>query len=171
MDRGSEQERFCASAWPTLVAALAHHCGDVHLAEELVQEALVRACRRWSRVSTLQSPQGWTYRIAVNLANSTFRRRRAERRALERHGPATDTRSDPDTADHLAVREALAQLTAAQREAVILRYFLDLSTDQAAELMGSTPDAVRALTHRAVVALRAQLDVAVPASPGVADVP
>lgn len=64
------QERFCAAAWPRLVAAMSHYCGDVHVAEELVQEALVRACRRWAHVSKLSSPEGWTYRVAVNLANS-----------------------------------------------------------------------------------------------------
>lgn len=64
-----------------------------------MQEALVRAWRRWSHVSELQSPEGWTYRVAVNLADSSFRRRRAEQRARERHGPVTTSHHDADAAD------------------------------------------------------------------------
>lgn len=152
------------------MAALSHYCGDVHLAEELAQEALVRACRRWERVSQFESPEGWTYRVAVNLANSMFRRRRAERRARERHGVTADRHRDADVADQLTVHRALEELSAKQREAVILRYFLDLSADEAGRIMGSNAGAVRALTHRAVRQLRGVMDVTVPADEEAADV-
>ena len=46
---------FCASAYPQLVGALAHHTGDLLLAEELAQEALLRVCRKWSHVRSLAS--------------------------------------------------------------------------------------------------------------------
>lgn len=169
--RRAAQERFCADAWRPLVAAVSHHCGDVHLAEELVQEALVRACRRWTEVSRLASPIGWTYRVAVNLSTSAWRRRQAEQRARVRHGVASDRHEDVDTAERLAVRDALATLTDRQREAVVLRHLLDLSAEQVAVLTGSTPGAVRGLTHRAVAQLRDALDVTVPPTEEVADVP
>lgn len=161
-DTRQAQERFCAAAWPRLVAAMSHYCGDVHLAEELVQEALVRACRRWSTVSGMSSPEGWTYRVAVNLANSAWRRQRAERRARDRHGPEQDVGRPVAVEDQLLVRAALQTLTAAQREAVVLRHVLDLSVDQAAEVLGTSPGAVRALTHRAVTHLRESLELADP---------
>ncbi len=157
-DTRQAQERFCAAAWPRLVAAMSHYCGDVHLAEELVQEALVRACRRWSHVSVMSSPEGWTYRVAVNLANSAWRRQRAERRARDRHGPEQDVGRPAAVEDQLLVRAALQTLTTAQREAVVLRHVLDLSVDQVAEVLGTSPGAVRALTHRAVTHLRASLE-------------
>jgi RNA polymerase sigma-70 factor (sigma-E family) len=152
-----DQERFCASAWPRLVGAMTHYCGDVHVAEELVQEALLRACRRWSSVSTLASPEGWTYHVAVNLANSAWRRRRAERRARERHGSAEMVVDRVPIEDQLWIRSALRELSSEQREAVILRYVLDLSAEQTAAVLGTTPGAVRARTHRAVERLRSQL--------------
>ncbi|MFN2344429.1 MAG: RNA polymerase sigma factor [Dermatophilaceae bacterium] len=161
-DTQQAQERFCADAWPRLVAAMSHYCGDVHLAEELVQEALVRACRRWGHVSGLASPEGWTYRVAVNLANSAWRRQRAERRARQRHGPEQQVRRAVAVEDQLLVRSALLTLTAAQREAVVLRHVLDLSVDQAAGVLGTSPGAVRALTHRALVRLREDLALAGP---------
>jgi DNA-directed RNA polymerase specialized sigma24 family protein len=109
-----EFSRFCADAHPQLVAALTYQCGDRFLAEELAQEALVRAGDRWDRVGTLDSPVGWAFRVGVNLAASTFRRRGAERRAMARMQttqPATDEVHDPDGGDPVAVTAALSGLT------------------------------------------------------------
>jgi DNA-directed RNA polymerase specialized sigma24 family protein len=66
---------------------------------------------------------------------------------------------DPDSADRVAVRVALGELSRKQREAVILRYFLDLTAEQTARLTASSPGAVRGLTHRAMVVLRDHLKV------------
>lgn len=153
MSAAGEQERFCAEAYPRLVAGLTHYCGDVHLAEEFAQTALLKACRRWPQVREMVSPIGWSYRVGANAANSWFRRRAAEMRARARLGgpPAADVE---DHADRLAVRAALSGLTDRQREAVILRYYLDLSVEEAAAVLDSTPGAVRALTHRAIAVLR-----------------
>lgn len=151
------QQRFCAAAWPRLVGAMSHYCGDVSVAEELVQEALLRACGRWAHVSSLGSPEGWTYKVAVNLANSRWRRQRAERRARIHLGPATERADIAPVETQLDVRAALRTLTEPQREAVILRYMLDLSAEQTAEVLGTTPGAVRALTHRGAERLRSVL--------------
>lgn len=148
--------RFCEAEYPRLVAALDLHVGDVHVAEELAQEALVRAAKRWSRVSRLESPGGWTHRVAMNLATSWWRRRQAEWRANRRTGGAPEP-AELDVASRQAVRDAVAALPAKQRTALILRYYLDLPAAEAAERMGSTPGAVRALTKRAVATLRDEL--------------
>lgn len=151
-------EAFCLDAHPKLVAALAHHTGNRWLAEELAQEALIRACERWDReVSNLQSPIGWTFRVGVNLSRSYFRRRAAERRANAR-----SVEGSPHVVDHddaLTVRAALADLPARQREVVLLRFFLGLSSAEAGAVLGMSPGAVRVLTHRAVEALRGVLDL------------
>lgn len=147
-------ERFCAHAHPRLVAALTHHFGDRWLAEELAQEALVRACDRWPRVRQLDSPTGWAFRVGANLGTSRFRRRAAERRARARHGPPVQVHRDPDAADRLAVAEALTELAEQQREIVVLRYYLGLSARQVAEMVGSTEGAVRVAAHRAIARLR-----------------
>lgn len=152
-------ERFCADAYPKLVAALTHQFGNRWLAEELAQDALVRVCDHWARVSGLDSPIGWVFRAGVNLGNSRFRRRAAERRARQRHGADAVVHEDADSADRLAVAEALQQLTDRQREAVVLRYYLGLDPAEIADLTGSTAGAVRGLTHRAITTLRHHFDV------------
>lgn len=159
--RTEELEAFCRREYPRLVGALDLYLGDLHVAEELAQEALVRASKRWERVRTLESPGGWTYRVALNLANSWFRRRRAESRAYERVvgdvGTYRDAHVDVDVPERQAVRDAVRALPDRQRTALILRYYLDLPATEVAERMGTTHGAVRALTKRAVARLRETL--------------
>jgi RNA polymerase sigma-70 factor (ECF subfamily) len=157
-----ELERFCRREHPRLVGALGLYLGDVAVAEELAQEALVRAWRDWSRVRCLDSPGAWVHRVAINLATSHFRRRRAERRALQRLDAARLSREDPDVADAVAVRQALAALPSRplprrQRAALVLGVYLDLPAAEVAEALGVTTGAVHQLTYRGIAALRAAL--------------
>jgi RNA polymerase sigma-70 factor (sigma-E family) len=145
-----ELEAFCRREYPRLVGALSLYCGDAAVAEELAQEALARACDRWDRVREMHAPGAWVHRVAMNLANSHFRRRGAERRANARHGDdARDGYSDRDVASAVAVRQAVAGLPPKQRTAIALRYYLQYSVAETAEVMGCSPDAVKQHTHRA----------------------
>lgn len=145
--------RFCTREHPRLVGALSLYCGDADLAEELAQEALARVCRDCGRLTSVRSPGAYTHRVAINLANSWFRRRAAERRAVQRHAAGPDD-SRPDPADALTVRAAIAALPRRQRTALVLRYYSDLAAAEVAALMGCAEPTVRAHTHKALAALR-----------------
>jgi len=80
--------------------------------------------------------------------------RQAATRARIRIGPGSAVHEDPDSAHAVAVRHAVSALPERQRTALILRYYLDLSAEQAAQVMDVSSDAVRSLTKRAVAALR-----------------
>lgn len=147
---------FCAREHPRLVAALTYRVGDRRIAEELAQEALLRACARWGRVGQLDSPGGWTWHVARNLAASHRRRRQAERRAYTRHGPPHERHVDPQPGDP-QLAAALGRLPDRQRDAVVLRHVLDLSVEETATRLGVSADAVRSLTKRGVAALRTEL--------------
>ena len=137
-----------------MVASLTLYCGDRHLAEELAQEALARAWERWPDVSTMASPEAWTFATARNLARSRFRRRAAERRArrrLERERPP----ADPDTAVGLAVRAAVAELPERQRATIVARYYLGYDVAATADLLGCAEGTVKAATSQALDRLRA----------------
>lgn len=154
----SDFAAFCHREYPRLVRSLDLYLGDAHTAEDLAQEALLRAAQRWGRVSRLQSPGGWTYRVAINLANSQWRRRAARRRAHQRlAGHAAVLHEDPDVADQRAVREAICRLPSRQRTALVLRHYLGLSAGEVGEQLGCSPEAVRALTKRALGMLRDDL--------------
>lgn len=145
---------LCAELEPRLIGALTLYCGDRFVAEELAQETLVRVLDRWPEVQQLTSPSAWAHRVAINLANSRFRRLRAERRAHQRLGARAERDNGVDVAAHIAVREAVTRLPRRQRTALVLRYFADLPVAEVAALMDCSPGTVKSLTHHAIDALR-----------------
>lgn len=153
---------FCREEQGQLVGALSLYLGDVAVAEELAQEAFIRADRHWSRVRSMARPGAWLVTVGMNLARSHLRRRIAERRArarLARGAPAAEELED--VAAHVAVRLAVAALPGREREVVILRYFVDLDVAATAQVLGCSRDAVTSLTYRAVERLRARSGLAV----------
>jgi DNA-directed RNA polymerase specialized sigma24 family protein len=129
---------FCDRVSGRLVGSLTLYCGDRHLAEELAQEALARAWERWPAVSHMASPEAWTFRTAMNLANSGFRRRRIERRVLAR-AVGRET-VDPDDGTALAVRAAVRALPPRQRAVIVARWFLGYGVDDGVADQTGAPD-------------------------------
>lgn len=155
----AEVGAFCRAMHPRLVGALALHCGDRDVAEELAQETLARVWERWASVREMESPEAWAFRVGFNLSTSRYRRRAAERRARARLGPPDD--SEADAAAVLTIRAAVAALPPRQRAAIVLRYFADQSIERTAEILGCAPGTVKSLTNRAIATLRSHLDVEV----------
>jgi RNA polymerase sigma factor (sigma-70 family) len=144
---------FCEREQPKLIGVLSLYCGDRALAEELAQEALARTCLKWRRVRDMRSPEAWVHRVAINLANSYFRRRAAEMRAQRRSEYDQIRPVPPDSTDVLAVRRAISALPRRQRAALVLRYYADLPVAEVAELMQCPENTVKTLTRRALLAL------------------
>lgn len=149
-----ELDAFCRDRYPRLVGLLSLYCGDTHLAEELAQDALMRAVRDWSKVRKMDSPEAWLHRVALNVANSMFRRRSAEARAKQRLHAYPPVAHQPADADALAVRDALTSLPRRRRTALILRYYGGFSVRETAEVMGCPEGTVKTLTHKAIAQLR-----------------
>jgi RNA polymerase sigma factor (sigma-70 family) len=147
---------FCETEYPRLVGMLGLYCGNRAVGEELAQETLARVWRKWPKVHHLDRPESWAHRVAINLANSHFRRLAAERRANRFIDPRAGIVEPPPTEEVLAVREAVARLPRRQRAAVVLHYFLDLPLAEVAETIGTTTPGVKSLLHRALVTLRSE---------------
>lgn len=148
-----------------LAMRMSHNPSD---AEEIVQETFLRAHRaiKWfhgeSRFGT------WLYRIAINEA--LMRRRAARRKPTEsldamlpRFGdvglPGDSATEGADAladshAVSLRVREALEQLDEPHRAALVLRDLEELTAEEAAEILGVSPESVRQRAHRARLKLR-----------------
>ncbi len=157
MSTPAELTAFVRREHPRLVRAVHLLLDDHAVAEEVAQEALLRTASRWEQVSAMDSPGGWTHRVAVNLATSQLRRRRLERRARSRTTPAEEVVGAPDTATAIIVRTALRALPEPQRRILVLRHVLDWTTADIADLDGASPEAVRQRLTRARAALREQL--------------
>lgn len=117
--------------------------GDHHLAQDLVQEALVKTLLAWPRLSDRGNLDAYIRRIIVTTCISWRRRRTFHERPVE----ALPEQQGPDPADsvvtHDAVLVALADLSPRQRAAIVLRYYQDLTEAQTAEAMGCSVGAVK----------------------------
>ena len=133
--------------------------GNQDVAQELVAEAFARACASWPTVSRHPAPAAWVVRTALNANISRWRRRRREVPVPD-PGMVADRPADHTGADRPVdptIMAALMRLPARQRQVVALRLLLDLDTSQTAEVLGITPNTVRAHMARALAALRSDL--------------
>lgn len=121
-------------------------------ADDVVQEALVRAWRRWSTYDDRRgAPLPWLVAIVRDRGSRHRSRRRDHLDLAAADGVATPR--DPD----VDLERAIRALAPRQREAVDLYYFADLDVAAIAEVMGCAPGTVRATLHQARAALRAQM--------------
>jgi RNA polymerase sigma-70 factor (ECF subfamily) len=139
-------EEFYAAVFGRLVGQLYLVTGDLHEAEDVVQEALARAAARWRRVCTYEVPEVWVRRVALNLATDGFRRARRRLQAATRLRPDPQ---EPSALEGLVVAEALRVLPMAQRKAVVLHYLLDLPVNRVAAELGVPVGTVKSRLARA----------------------
>lgn len=130
------------------------HVGDHHVAEELTQDTLVKICQHWPRVRRMDNVDGWVTTTALNMARSWWRRRYAERRTKRRAAAGPLGIEPSDAAGAIALRNAVAALPRRQREAIILRYWADLSVDATAQTMGCAAGTVLAAYRLSISRVR-----------------
>lgn len=126
--------------------------GSPAVAEEIVQDAFVTVGARWS---SLDKPGAYLRKTVVNGCAQTLRRRGAESRALAARPPEVDMELPTRL---IELRHALDHLSDRQRLVVVLRYFVDLSDNDIADVLGVRPATVRSLAHRAFEVLRKELE-------------
>jgi RNA polymerase sigma factor (sigma-70 family) len=148
---------FCEREHPRLVGALSLYTANPPLAEELAQETLIRVMDAWPRVREMAAPGAYAHRIGMNLANSWFRRKAAERRAMRRLETVQQRDDDIDLARILSVRAAVADLPERQRRCLLLRHHLGYPLEVTAATLGISEQAVSSLCYRAMENLRSQL--------------
>lgn len=143
-------ERFVLCHSARLLRAATLILGDVHAAEDLVQEALINVHRHWARVEKLEKRDAYVYKILVNQAAS-WRRKRSWQEQVMAQLPES---SAPEATTDVDFWEALQSLPRRQREAVVLRHYVGLSERQTAEVMQSSLGTVKSQTSKALRALR-----------------
>ena len=128
--------------------------GDFTEAEDLVQEAFVRAAASGERFIRVDNHEAWLRTTAVNLHRNRWRKLRNAGRARERMAPASDP---PDLDRRVDVIDALRRLPEAQRAVVALHYFGDLSVDEIAATLGVAQGTVKSRLSRGRDALALDL--------------
>ncbi|MBI5030927.1 MAG: sigma-70 family RNA polymerase sigma factor [Chloroflexi bacterium] len=133
-------------------------------AEDLTAQVFMKAWQAIGRYRRTEYPfSAWLFKIAHNLVVDYFRTRR-EVLSIERLPFEIDAGND--SLDMMAqrtltaadLRKAIAQLTEAQRQVIVLKFLEGYSTEETARIISKDKGAVRALQHRALLALKQACD-------------
>ncbi|MEU1516912.1 SigE family RNA polymerase sigma factor [Streptomyces sp. NPDC005811] len=157
----SEFQAFVIGRWPRLMRTAFLLTGEQHAAEDLVQTTLEQVYVAWRRVASADEPEAYVRRVMINAHARRYRRRLREFLAPKGDdpGPAHEVADTGDRIaqadDRHALLKALAELPPRQREAVVLRYWEDLTETQTATAMGCSVGAVKSNAAKGIAKLRA----------------
>jgi RNA polymerase sigma-70 factor, ECF subfamily len=138
---------FFQDAYPRVVGQLRLLTGDLASAEDIAQEAFIRAASRWRQLARYDQPEAWVRKTAFRLAIDLLRRARRHRGLLARLG----TRREPDAElypQDRAVIEALLRLPLPLREVLVLHHCLDLPVEAVAAQTGVSAGTVKSRLSR-----------------------
>lgn len=147
-------ETFAAARWPRLLRTAYLLTGDHHEAEDLVQVTLAKLYPAWPRVRDLDEPDAYVRRALVNNNLSRFRKRRVVQLLTPRLPERAQEGGAARTEQRSLLLEALGTLPPRQRAVVVLRYWEDLSEQQAADVLGCSPGNVKSQASRGLRKLR-----------------
>jgi RNA polymerase sigma-70 factor (sigma-E family) len=133
-------------------------CGDWHLADDVVQDTMIKAYQHWKRVRQADSPEAYVRRILINEVRGRWRRR-------ERSVPVAEFVDEPvvaDPSDDVARRDGLFQalltLPLRQRATIVLRYLEGMSERETAVVLGCSEGTVKSQSSRALTNLKSFLN-------------
>lgn len=155
-------ENFAAERLPPLTRYATMLAGSRELAEDIVQDALLKTHTKWKRISALDRPDLYVKRMVTNEFLSWRRRRRFRTEELKADytEPARGDRppsNEETSADRDALWAELARLPRQQRVVLVLRFYEGLSDNEIAEILDCRPGTVRGYGSRALSTLRMEL--------------
>jgi RNA polymerase sigma-70 factor, ECF subfamily len=161
LDR-EEFTSFYAAAFQRLVGQLYVMTGDRAEAQDVVQEAFIRAWARRGKLDRDGAPEAWIRVTAWRLAASRWRRARDGNRLMLL--AARPESIDGPTPDRVAFVDALRKVTTEQRRVLVLYHLCDLTIEQIAADTGTTSGTVKARLARGRAALTPHLSETAAAS-------
>jgi RNA polymerase sigma-70 factor (ECF subfamily) len=145
-DRAGFDECYYAT-YAGLTAQLTAYLADPAEAEDVVQEAFLRAWQRWISVSSYDDPVAWVRRVAWNVATSRWRRLKREALFLYRH-PAQDEATALLGPDNVALVTALRMLRPDLRRVIVMHYLADIPVAEIASELGRPKGTIVSWLHR-----------------------
>jgi RNA polymerase sigma-70 factor (sigma-E family) len=160
LDAGPAVMQLYAMHYRALVRLAALLVRDVPTAEDVVHDSFIAMRDAWHRLRDTDTALAYLRQAVVNRSRSVLRHQKAMQQTLPQAPPDV-----PDVADDVLIRlqrsrvvAALRKLPARQREAIVLRYYEDLSESEIATTMDISRGAVRSHTARGMAALRAAME-------------
>jgi RNA polymerase sigma-70 factor (ECF subfamily) len=127
-------------------------------AEDIAQEAMIAAYRRWREIEQLDVPAAWVRRVCANMSTSLVRRRAAEARALLRVGGMRHEHTELAPLDE-DFWEQVRRLPRRQAQAISLHYIYDLQVSDIADTLGCSESSVKSHLVRGRTALSRHLSI------------
>jgi RNA polymerase sigma-70 factor (sigma-E family) len=146
--------------YASLVRLAALLLDDRGLSEEVVQDSYIKMHGAWHRIEDPEKALAYLRQTVVNLARSRMRRRMVALKHAPKpmpDGPSAEYGAMAGV-ERAEVMAGLRKLPARQREAVVLRYYGDLSEKEIAIAMGCSSGAVKSHIHRGMAALAKSLE-------------
>jgi len=137
---------FYRGASPRLIQYAYAMCGDFGVAQDLTQEAFVKAWLRWHKLRDYESPESWLRLVVTNMVTDRWRHLSARRKAWQRAGPAEPVA--PPGEDGVLLAAALRHLPLPQRRAVVLHYLYDMPIAAIAVETGASAGTVKSWLWR-----------------------
>jgi RNA polymerase sigma-70 factor (sigma-E family) len=150
-----EFREFVVARTPALLGIAYALTGDRGLAEDLLQVALLKTYRHWSRVRRFEHADAYVRRVMANQRISWWRRRRVAE--SDRPVPDRAGRDQPGPEERDELWRALQQLPPRTRAVLVLRYWEDLSEADTAGILGCSVGSVKSQASRGLDRLRAVL--------------
>jgi RNA polymerase sigma-70 factor, ECF subfamily len=141
-------EQIYVELWPRIAGYCYRHLGDQQLAADVAQEAFMRL---FARITSIDEPSAWLFRVATNLCHDAHRRAQRQDRLHRQVGELTDQHvTNPDP----SVRDVVDRLPARLRDVVVLHYWADLPVEEVARVLRRPTGTVkrRLLEARALLA-------------------
>jgi RNA polymerase sigma-70 factor (sigma-E family) len=157
MDDRADLDDLYVRDMPGAVRLAALITGDADLAQDIAHDAFLRSVGRFRHLRQPEAFEAYLRRAVVNACTSHFRRRKVEAAYLRGHARGAVSVDEPDHGRRDELRAALSALPPRQRVAVVLRYYADLSEQQAGEALGCSAAAVRSMVARAMESLRERI--------------
>jgi len=141
-------ERFYTDSSPAVLAQMYAFTGDLHEAQDIVQEAYTRAWLRWKTVSQYDDPVAWVRSVAWRLSVNRWRHLRVVRGWLGSLRASDESVAPEPSADAVAIAAELKRLPLAQRQALVLHYLADMSVEDIARVMSAPTGTVKSHLSR-----------------------
>ena len=153
--RPVEFDEFYQLEFPKMVALAVAVSGSRLVAEDIAQDAMIEASKRWDVVGKYDKPGAWVRRVTIQKARKKLRRLRLETSVMQRMRPSNEIPAGSTEVEE--VFDAIRKLPARQRAAVALHYLDGYSVAEVAEILECAEGTAKAHLFKARGALAQML--------------
>ena len=133
------------------------YLGDVHLAQDAVQDAFVKIYRAWPAIPDAAAEKAWAMKITVNVCKDYLRSAWKRRVSLVDQYPELPAGQEPRSEEGRLIQEIMA-LKPKYREVILLHYYQQLRVGEIAAILGAPQSTVSIRLHRARELLKKRLE-------------